>query len=112
MGIHRAEGRRRIATLIALFAVLCSVFGVVNASAASISSGTVGDFEDDGNLVEAPATPGSIDWNSVDTASADFTKVTDDVGDSGYSGTSKENDPEGFVCNSGGSNPGKNNILR
>ena len=68
-------------------------------------NGVLTGFEIEGNQVDDP--PPAIDW----VTAANEIVVVDDTLDSGLSGTSKENDPSGWVCNVGGANPGKNNIL-
>src|SRR5437899_9066398 len=104
--------RLRLGLVIGLAAILCSLFGALNAQAGTLSSGSVGGFEDDGNLVEQPGVTGNLDWDKVDPHSPHFTRIDDDTLDSGYVGSSKENSPEEFKCNTGGANPGKNDILR
>lgn len=106
-----ARNGRRLAAAIGTAVVLLATIGAFGASSAPLSSGSVGGFEDDGNLVTNGSSP-AIDWDSVDTSKPSFAKVVDDLSDSGYVGSSKENEPENFACNTGGANPGKNNILR
>jgi uncharacterized repeat protein (TIGR01451 family) len=89
--------------------LLIAGFGMLQTAAQPLPNGSVGGFEDDGNMVEEPAVTGTMDW---DNATGVLTQVTDDTIDSGYKGSSKENAPETFVCNTGGADPGKNNILR
>lgn len=102
--------RRRLAALLTVLGIVCTAVGVFNANALPITSGSVGGFEDDGNLVEQGAVTGNLDWDL--TSAPDLVTVTDDSTDTGYAGSSKENEPENFSCNTGGANPGKNNILR
>ena len=62
-------------------------------------------FEQDGNF--AVDTQPNLDWAGVSA-----TKVVDDTLDSGFQGSSKEEDPANWTCNTGGDDPGKGNILR
>jgi hypothetical protein len=72
-----------------------------------ITPNTVAGFEIDGN--EVVNTGGNLDWL---TPGLGALVTVDDTTDSGFVGTSKENQPSGWVCNTGGANPSKGNILR
>lgn len=103
----RSNGRR-FAGVAAVATLLIVGFNALNAASQPVSSGSVGNFEDDGNMVTDGDSP-AIDW---DNPSGHLTTVVDDTNDSGYQGSSKEEEPAGWSCNDGGANPGKGNILR
>ena len=79
--------------------------GMVTGTAAAVvvGSGTLGGFESDGNF----ESNGSLDWATVAPVVA-----TDDTADSGFQGSSKEEEPADWTCNTGGASPGKGNILK
>ena len=91
--------------LVSLSLILGAVLTAVPAQTLTITPGTVGGFEIDGN--EIVNTPGNLDWKNVSPI-----VVTDDTLDSGFRGDSKELSPASWVCNTGGANPGQGNILR
>ena len=100
--------RWRVASVVSLLALLVGMLGVaVVAKAVTVGNGTVGTFEDDGNLSVDNA--GSLDWASVQSTT---TKVVDDTLDSGFQGSSKEEDPANWTCNNGGGSPPKGDIVR
>src|SRR5438270_4212840 len=100
--------RWRVASVVILLALLVGMLGVaVVAKAVTVGNGTVGTFEDDGNLSVDNA--GSLDWASVQSTT---TKVVDDTLDSGFQGSSKEEDPANWTCNNGGGSPPKGDIVR
>ncbi|MEY2420221.1 MAG: hypothetical protein QOI95_288 [Acidimicrobiaceae bacterium] len=105
----RTMRARRLVGVAAMTAVLLATIGVLQATGQPLSSGSVGGFEDDGNMIEQAAVTGTMDWSN---ATGTLVTATDDSIDSGYQGSSKENEPENFACNTGGASPGKNNILR
>src|ERR1051325_2205500 len=77
---------------------------VAPAAGVVVSPGTLGGFEQDGNFVVNTA--GNLDWTNVTP-----TKVVDDTLDSGFQGSSKEEQPANWTCNTGGADPGKGHIL-
>jgi hypothetical protein len=91
--------------LVMLSLILGTVLTAVPAQSLTITPGTVGGFEIDGN--EVVNTPGNLDWKNVSPII-----VTDDTLDSGFRGDSKELTTASWVCNTGGANPSKGNILR
>ncbi|MDQ1492084.1 MAG: hypothetical protein QOJ23_4598 [Actinomycetota bacterium] len=91
--------------LVMLSLILGTVLTAAPAQSLTITPGTVGGFEIDGN--EVVNTPGNLDWKNVSPII-----VTDDTLDSGFRGDSKELTPGSWVCNTGGANPSKGNILR
>lgn len=102
--------------LTGLFGAMFSVMAP-SATAVAVSgdpNGTLTGFEIEGNQTSDGH---ALDWQALATltpaSDADsLTVVTDDTLDSGLVGTSKENDPSGWVCNTGGGDPGKANILK
>lgn len=107
-----ARARAGIALMLAgLFGAMFSAFAPL-ATAVPVSgdpSGALTGFEIEGNQVHQVA--GKLDWQDL-VGSSSLTVVTDDTLDTGLQGTSKENDPSGWICNTGGNNPGKANILK
>ncbi|MBW3557652.1 MAG: hypothetical protein KY454_12035, partial [Actinobacteria bacterium] len=106
-----SELRRRIRQALAVtMAAILSLGAVVAVPAAAVvaGSGTLGGFEQDGNLVVDA--DGNLDWVNQ----PGVVKVIDDTLDSGFRGSSKEEDPENWVCqeDKGGVNPPKDNVLR
>lgn len=86
------------------------VVGIIPApaSAAPVTPGTLLGFEADGDHdVDAG---GNLDWSEIDPVVA----IDADDPDVGYQGSSKENDPTEFSCQSkdGGITPGKDNLER
>lgn len=74
--------------------------------AVTVGAGVLGGFENEGNLIVDDAT--AKDWANA----SNLTPVIDDTSDSGFQGSSKELKPSTWVCNTGGANPGKGNLLR
>src|SRR5437588_12699695 len=100
--------RWRVASVVRLLALLVGMLGVaVVAKAVTVRNGTVGTFEDDGNLSVDNA--GSLDWASVQSTT---TKVVDDTLDSGFQGSSKEEDPANSTCKHGSESPPKGDNVR
>ncbi|MBA3653998.1 MAG: hypothetical protein H0W70_07365, partial [Actinobacteria bacterium] len=89
----------------ALTGVLVVLWSTAAVRAVTVSPGTAGGFEADGNV--AVDTAGNRDWSNVAV-----TKVIDDSLDSGFQGSSKEEEPTNWTCNTGGASPPKGNILR
>ncbi|HZN13043.1 MAG TPA: SpaA isopeptide-forming pilin-related protein [Acidimicrobiales bacterium] len=83
---------------------LALVSAIAAVNAVSVGPGTTGGFEADGNLPVNVA--GSSDWTTVSV-----TPVVDDTLDTGFQGSSKEEEPAGWVCNTGGADPPKGDIL-
>src|SRR5438270_12951868 len=82
--------RWRIASVVSLLALIVGILGLtVMAKAVTVGSGTVGSFENDGNMTVDNAA-GTIDWASVASSA---TKVVDVNADSGFQGSPKEEDP-------------------
>lgn len=105
------EMRRRLRRAVAAtLATILSLSGVVALPAAAVvvGPGTLGGFEQDGNFVVD--TPGNLDWANQPNAVV----VTDDTLDSGFRGSSKEEEPGDWVCqnNPDGVDPPKDDILR
>ncbi len=105
---------RKAGAFVVLFALLTGVFGVVATSAGAVvvGSDTVNGFEVDGN--EVVNTAGNFDWKSL-SPTAQLTVLTDENNpDFGFKGSSKENEPENWQCQShdGGITPSKDNLLR
>lgn len=97
--------------LVGLFGAMFSAFAPV-ATAVPVSgdpNGTLTGFEIDGNQVSTVT--GKLDWQDL-VGSPSLTIITDDTLDTGLKGTSKENEPSGWVCDTGGANPPKANILK
>ena len=111
MGSQRINRRRVLGALLAFLGtaqVLAGVIAPAPAGAADVIGGTLLGFEADGNhLVD---TGGNIDWASIDPVVASD-PTTPDLG---YQGSSKENDPSAWTCQSkdGGIEPSKANLLR
>src|SRR5438093_9526872 len=99
----RHLGRRLGVVGLIVFALAASF--VAGTRAVTVGVGTLGGFENEGNLVVDTA--GNADWGSTAVV-----PVTDDATDSGFQGSSKELKPSEWTCNSGGANPGKGNLLR
>lgn len=78
---------------------------IATVGATLVPSGTLGAFENEGNF--AVDAGGNLDWASVAP-----TVLVDDTLDTGFQGSSKEEKPDDWVCNLGGSTPGKGNLLR
>src|SRR5918995_2245344 len=105
--------RRQAGAFLMVLGLLTTLFAFVAQPAAAVVVGTdpEGDelgFEIEGDQIDnlGAGFPG-IDWNTV----VGEIVVVDDTKDSALVGTSKENDPSDFVCNTGGDDPGKANIL-
>ena len=94
----------------AVLAAILSLGGIVAhpVGAVVVGPGTLGGFEQEGNLVVD--TPTNLDWANQ----PGVVKVIDDTLDSGFRGSSKEEDPANWVCQNdrAGVNPGKDNVLR
>ncbi len=106
-----SDGRWRIRRAVAaVLAAILSLSGIVALPAAAVVAGpgTLGGFEQDGNLVVD--TPGNLDWANQ----PDAVVVIDDTLDSGFRGSSKEQEPADWVCqnNRDGVDPPKDDILR
>jgi uncharacterized repeat protein (TIGR01451 family) len=84
--------------------------------AVTASPGVLGGFQQDGNQVvdnnpDTEADDNEIDWASA-SVRATTIPFTDDTGDTGFQGSSKELKPSEWTCNTGGSDPSKGNLLR
>ncbi len=106
--------RRALGILLAFLGALQLMAGVLapaSAAAANAGPGTLLGFEADGNqTVDVVGPPSNLDWANVTR-----TVATDgSAPDFGYQGSSKENDPSQFTCQSkaGGITPGKANLIR
>lgn len=105
MRADQRTNRRKFSALSVVVALLAlSAVGTTISRAVVVSSGVVGNFQDDGNFVH---TGSELDWDNVSV-----TPVTDDSLDSGFQGSSKEEEPGNWICNTGGANPPKGNIER
>jgi hypothetical protein len=107
--VQDVGARRKVGALLMLVGLLATLFAFVADPAAAVDVGAdpAGDltgFEIEGN--QAVDNDDRLDWDDVDPVI-----VVDDTLDSGLQGTSKENDPSGWVCNTGGDDPGKTDIL-
>jgi uncharacterized repeat protein (TIGR01451 family) len=102
-GFGKVLGNKTAAIVTAVLLILGGFGGA--AIAVTVGSGTLGNFEQDGNFAVDSA--GHLDWANVTP-----TIVTDDTADSGFTQGSKELDPSNWVCGTGGANPDKGNILR
>ena len=108
-----------VATL--LIAAVVAVF-VGQASAIPVTSGVLGNFQQDGNQVDnddpsTSADDGQIDWATASVNDSDLIRTTDEGSDTaddiGYQGSSKELKPSDWACNAdGGDDPNKGDILR
>lgn len=110
-GRRQGQNRKLVGALLAfLGAVQMLVAGVLPApvGAAPVEDGTLLGFEGEGD--HDVDTPGNIDWASIDPIIA----IDADDPDIGYQGSSKENDPTEFSCQSkdGGITPAKDNLER
>jgi uncharacterized repeat protein (TIGR01451 family) len=94
--------RFAVAACVALFFGMLGSISSVHA--VSVVPGTIGGFEADGNL--GVNVVGDHDWANVAA-----TTVLDDTLDSGFQGSSKEEEPGNWKCNTGGASPPKGNIL-
>jgi len=109
---RRASGRRKVGALFMLVGLLTGTFSIFGPKAGAVTvpgdpNGTITGFEIEGNQADDGQ---ALDWENL-VGSESLTVVTDDTTDTGLQGSSKENDPAGWTCNSGGANPPKNNIL-
>ena len=106
--------RRKVGAFAILFALLTGLFGVAasTASAVVVGSDTINGFEVDGN--EVVNTAGNFDWKSPSPTAQLMTLTDENNPDFGFKGSSKENDPLNWQCQShaGGITPGKDNLLR
>ena len=85
---------RRIA-IAATLSLLFGLLGSINAvTAVNVTPGTLGGFEADGNMTP---TASNTDWTNITS-----TPIVDDTLDSGFQGSSKEEEPAGWTCNVGG----------
>ncbi|WP_436793410.1 DUF7507 domain-containing protein [Actinospongicola halichondriae] len=110
-GRRQHRNRTLLGALLAfLGAVQMLVVGIIPApaGAAPVTPGTLLGFEADGD--QDVDTPGNLDWSAIDPVIA----IDADDPDIGYQGSSKENDPTEFSCQSkdGGITPGKDNLER
>jgi hypothetical protein len=98
-----------------LMGLLTGLFAAFAPTASAVSvpgdaTGSITGFEIEGNQTSDGQ---GLDWQAL-VGSDTLTVVSDDPSgntDSGLQGSSKENDPSGWTCDTGGSNPPKNNIL-
>ena len=110
-----ATSQRRAGAVAVVAALVVALLGL-NASmakAVDVGPGTINGFEIDGN--QTVDTSGQYDWKSV-SPTASLTVLTDESSpdDFGFKGSSKENEPESWQCQShqDGITPGKDNLLR
>ena len=96
--------RKGLTTFGALALLASTILFSGPARAVVVNPGTLGGFEQDGNFVHTGA---NLDWDNVKAAIA-----VDDTRDSGFQGSSKEEQPGDWTCNTGGANPPKGNIQR
>ena len=84
--------------------------GLLPAAAIEVDPGSSLGFEQDGNFADAPGNT-AVDWTTVKSTT---TVINDDNGDIGFQGSSKEEEPGGWTCqtHAGGVTPGKDNLLR
>lgn len=107
--VHRRFPGRALLALITL--VGSTALAVVPAGSAPLAPGIIGGFEQDGNQAVNGGT-GALDWaNQALAPAGTFTVIADDTADSGFTEGSKELKPTGWVCGTGGAEPGKADIL-
>ncbi|MCI0464845.1 MAG: hypothetical protein L0Z62_48610, partial [Gemmataceae bacterium] len=105
----RTRWTRHLSVWRAVTAVSLATSAVLMASApggaVSISTGNNAGMEIDGNQT----VEGGLDWlNNSPIIATD----NDALANSGFQGTSMELEPSAWVCNTGGANPAKGNVLR
>lgn len=121
---HKRSARRTLGAFLVLIGMFTTFLSVTGgpASAGIILPGSVGNFQDEGNMAvdASPPAQGTLDWATPAIGGSNGTggtvvRIGDTPspggGDTGVSG--KENDPSTWTCTtSGGNNPPKANLLR